>query len=291
LAVHGTAVAVAHALRFLALAAIGYLAIMVVLAVAARRPGATTARRWLHGAPRSGRLLAERLAGTGLVASAGLALLPSAAVATAPVETGVGADEKTEVETETETGVGADEKTETETETETETGTEEDVAVMVPLGRERSTDSDERRRSSGENDSIADPPLPTSTTTSAAVRSPPSDEGPAAAPTSPAPAEPTVAVMRSLDGAPRVPPATDSPTAHQPVPDGAASDRWRVELGDHLWSIAAEVVAEHEPAPDDRAIASYWERLVAANRTRLVDPDDPDLLFPGQELVLPAVTP
>jgi nucleoid-associated protein YgaU len=33
----------------------------------------------------------------------------------------------------------------------------------------------------------------------------------------------------------------------------------------------------------------YWAQLVDANRDRLVDPDDPDLLLPGQVLVLPPV--
>jgi nucleoid-associated protein YgaU len=34
-------------------------------------------------------------------------------------------------------------------------------------------------------------------------------------------------------------------------------------------------------------VGRYWRRLIDANRDRLVDPGNPDLLLPGQELVLP----
>ena len=36
-------------------------------------------------------------------------------------------------------------------------------------------------------------------------------------------------------------------------------------------------------------MAAYWRRLIEANRGRLVDPDDPDLVLPGQRFVLPAL--
>jgi nucleoid-associated protein YgaU len=34
----------------------------------------------------------------------------------------------------------------------------------------------------------------------------------------------------------------------------------------------------------------YWHRLIAANGDRLVDAGNPDLLYPGQVLVLPPLT-
>jgi hypothetical protein len=34
-------------------------------------------------------------------------------------------------------------------------------------------------------------------------------------------------------------------------------------------------------------VGRYWRRLIDTNRDRLVDPGNPDLLVPGQELVLP----
>jgi hypothetical protein len=34
-------------------------------------------------------------------------------------------------------------------------------------------------------------------------------------------------------------------------------------------------------------VSRYWQRLIAANRHDLIDPDNPDLLVPGQRLVVP----
>ncbi len=61
-----------------------------------------------------------------------------------------------------------------------------------------------------------------------------------------------------------------------------------VEPGMSFWSIAEEVVAERSGPVDERAVSRYWQALIAANRDRLVVPGNADLLFPGQELVLPA---
>ena len=60
-----------------------------------------------------------------------------------------------------------------------------------------------------------------------------------------------------------------------------------VQQGDHLWSIAAERVLEQRSDATEREIAGYWKELIEANRTRLADPMDPDLVFAGQELILP----
>lgn len=63
-----------------------------------------------------------------------------------------------------------------------------------------------------------------------------------------------------------------------------------VERGEHLWSIAEGVLGRalgHSPTTEE--MQPYWQRLVDANRGRLVRSDDPDLLFAGQELVVPPV--
>jgi nucleoid-associated protein YgaU len=61
-----------------------------------------------------------------------------------------------------------------------------------------------------------------------------------------------------------------------------------VEPGDSLWSIASEVTSPPGgPAADERVVGRYWRRLVEANRAQLVDPDNADLLVPGQWLVVP----
>ena len=67
-----------------------------------------------------------------------------------------------------------------------------------------------------------------------------------------------------------------------------------MQRGEHFWRIASDrVAAELGRAPSDREVVGYWLELIEANRDRLVDPDDPDLIHPGLVLVLPdtAATP
>lgn len=93
-------------------------------------------------------------------------------------------------------------------------------------------------------------------------------------------------------------PTTPQPTSPDPTPtdtrpfatDEAAADTWTVATGDHLWAIAESHLRDTlGSTPSDEVVASYWRRLVEANRGRLVDPDDPDLIVPGQRFVLPDV--
>lgn len=61
-----------------------------------------------------------------------------------------------------------------------------------------------------------------------------------------------------------------------------------VERGDSFWTLAAGVVEEKLGSePTNRVIADYWLILIEANRDRLVHPNNPDLIYPGQTLVLP----
>jgi hypothetical protein len=72
----------------------------------------------------------------------------------------------------------------------------------------------------------------------------------------------------------------------------AAVETWTIAPGDHLWAVAAETLADHwRRPPTDREIVPYWRTLVEANRDRLVDHDQPDLVLPGQVFVLPPVPP
>jgi len=88
------------------------------------------------------------------------------------------------------------------------------------------------------------------------------------------------------------PPATPVPVtpAAPPAPPAASlADTFVVEPGDSLWSIAEEVLADGaDGRPDDGAVERYWRRLIEANRHALVDPGNPDLIYAGQVLVLPA---
>lgn len=74
-----------------------------------------------------------------------------------------------------------------------------------------------------------------------------------------------------------------------PVPAAAPDGRsWTVARGDHFWHIAEATVGHHlGRAPRVTEVDAYWRRLVTANRDRLVDRDNPDLLFAGQEVLLP----
>jgi nucleoid-associated protein YgaU len=88
-------------------------------------------------------------------------------------------------------------------------------------------------------------------------------------------------------------PTEHTPRASRSPPAPATRDRtaappsWTVASGDSFWSIAAETLAQAGEAPTDRRVIGYWRRVVEANRGRLLDPGNPDLLVPGQELVLP----
>ncbi len=115
----------------------------------------------------------------------------------------------------------------------------------------------------------------------------------------PVPGGEATATMRPLD--PVAPPATPAPAppatpapAPAPAPEAAArptgQDGYRVEVGQHLWAIATETVGEAlGREPSEREVRRYWVELIAANRDRLVVPDNPDLLYPDQLLRLPAV--
>jgi hypothetical protein len=84
---------------------------------------------------------------------------------------------------------------------------------------------------------------------------------------------------------PEQPTAASLPSADQLPPSMAVH---RVQPGEHFWSIAEQVVIERDgPSASDAEIAAYWRQLVEVNRDRLVDPDDPDLVLPGQVFELP----
>lgn len=115
------------------------------------------------------------------------------------------------------------------------------------------------------------------------VRLPARDEAPAPSASVAPGRDPTQPATAGPGQAPQVP---GVPRAG-PVP-AARSTSWIVEAGDSFWSIAAETVSPARGGePSDRLVLGYWRRLVDANRTRLLHPDNPDLLLPGQELVLP----
>ncbi len=61
--------------------------------------------------------------------------------------------------------------------------------------------------------------------------------------------------------------------------------------GDHLWRLSEQKLeAALGRSPTDAEVAPYWARVIDVNRPVLIS-GDPDLIFPGEEIVLPEVNP
>jgi len=69
----------------------------------------------------------------------------------------------------------------------------------------------------------------------------------------------------------------------------AESADWTVAPGDHLWSIAEQITASAlDRHPTEAEVSRYWLQLIEVNKANLIDPTNPDLIRPGQTLMLPA---
>lgn len=89
---------------------------------------------------------------------------------------------------------------------------------------------------------------------------------------------------------PLPPPAAPLITERRHHSDPVDTATWTVEPGDHFWSIAQRhLSAVLGDEPHEERVARYWRRLVDANRDRLADPGNIDLVYPGQVLRLPPV--
>lgn len=65
---------------------------------------------------------------------------------------------------------------------------------------------------------------------------------------------------------------------------GVGAVRHVVEPGDHLWALAeSRLMSEYERQMTDAEIAPYWQAIIDANPQLA----DPDLIFPGDVVVLP----
>lgn len=102
-------------------------------------------------------------------------------------------------------------------------------------------------------------------------------------------------VVPQLKAGPASPEPKPSSPARQGPPEQseplAAGRRGAVHLvvaGEHLWQIAHDrLVAAGRPHGRGQ-VAGYWQQVVATNRDRLAS-GDPDLIYPGEEVVLPAL--
>jgi hypothetical protein len=74
-----------------------------------------------------------------------------------------------------------------------------------------------------------------------------------------------------------------------PVPNGPTEVV--IKSGDHMWSLAEErlnLILGREAS--DAEIAAYWLQVVGVNLSRIRS-GDPDLIFPGEILLLPPIDP
>ncbi len=79
----------------------------------------------------------------------------------------------------------------------------------------------------------------------------------------------------------RLPPGVAAPGEASPV---------TVAEGDHFWELARNKLTDSwGRAPTDEELTPYWAEMLALNDDRLLPPGDPDLIYPGQELLYPPV--
>jgi hypothetical protein len=108
----------------------------------------------------------------------------------------------------------------------------------------------------------------------------------------------STAVVRELDPAPAPSealirpltdqaPTTDAAPADPSPPVASAGEQYVVSAGDSLWGVAAAHLAEETGRTDlsDAEIARYWTAVLDVNPL-----PNPDLLFVGQSIELPAIT-
>lgn len=109
-----------------------------------------------------------------------------------------------------------------------------------------------------------------------------------------APAASTPARGGPATGQPGLPPPTASAdAAPAAVPtattSSTAATSWTVRPGEDLWSITESVlIARLGHAPDQREVAALWIRVIDTNRPDLPDPANPNLIFAGDTVVIPA---
>jgi hypothetical protein len=109
--------------------------------------------------------------------------------------------------------------------------------------------------------------------------------------TLPGPEDSEAAVVDPPQAPPTVAPQGPADVPAEPAPSTAGwidRDRYVIAPGDSFWSIAAQrVETSLGRVPTAREIAPYWRDTVALNAERLPVADNPDLLFPGDEVLLP----
>lgn len=128
------------------------------------------------------------------------------------------------------------------------------------------------------------PPEPALSETPAPVPSAAPSPVPSPVPSPPMVVEPTTSPAPAVSPEPSE--SSQPPTATGPAPTVAEVT---VRAGDHFWSLAESAVASHlGRAGTEQEVAAHWRTVVDANADRLVVPGNPDLLLPGQVVLVPS---
>jgi hypothetical protein len=86
---------------------------------------------------------------------------------------------------------------------------------------------------------------------------------------------------------PRTPaPVAASPAPAPPVVVRPPTRAVTVHPGDNLWVVAQRALAHEQRGTEPAAVAAYWHEVIAANAASLRS-HDPNLIFPGERIVLP----
>lgn len=81
----------------------------------------------------------------------------------------------------------------------------------------------------------------------------------------------------------------DSVASHSAVPNEPTEVV--VKSGDHMWSLAEQrLIQVRDREVSDTEIAPYWLQVIGVNLSRIRS-GDPDLILPGEILILPVVDP
>ena len=97
------------------------------------------------------------------------------------------------------------------------------------------------------------------------------------------PSTPDAPITMELEPTP--PMSTDPPPPPEPAPPPRTIE---VAPGDSFWSIAErELASRFGRTPTGAEISTYWHLVVEFNRSRLVDPANPNRIYAGQRFVLP----
>ena len=126
----------------------------------------------------------------------------------------------------------------------------------------------------------------------------PTATAPPAATPPPPPTSTTVTVAPDIPATPDPEPdpgPAPSTTAGRSTDTGRAVDAisatgttWSIEPGDTLWHVAEHTASERLGRPASGGeVVDQLDRLVALNADRLAIPGDADLVFPGQEFLIP----